>query len=70
MVMIVFSLLIFLYFVPLGLWFQAGVSIGFGNIGMLKLIIMRFRKISQYGHIFYDTKILGHGRGFFTERIV
>ena len=46
LIMIVFSLLIFLYFVPLGLWFQAGVSIGFGNIGMLKLIIMRFRKIS------------------------
>ena len=42
----IFSFILFLYFVPLGLWFQAGVSIGFGNIGMVKLIIMRFRKIS------------------------
>ena len=46
LVFIFFAIIVFLYFVPLGLWFQAGVSIGFGNIGMLKLIIMRFRKIS------------------------
>ena len=44
-IFIIFSIVIFLYFVPLGLWFQSGVSIGFGNIGMVKLIIMRFRKI-------------------------
>ena len=46
LIAIVFSFILFLYFVPLGLWFQSGVSIGFGNIGMVKLIIMRFRKIS------------------------
>ena len=38
-------LVLFLYFVPLGLWIQAGVSIGWGKIGMLKLVIMRIRKI-------------------------
>jgi len=37
---------LFLYFVPLGLWIQSGVSIGWGKIGMLKLVIMRIRKIS------------------------
>jgi len=46
LVFIVFLIFIFLYFIPLGLWFQAGVSIGFGKVGMLKLIVMRFRKIS------------------------
>ena len=46
LVIILLSIMVFLYFIPLGLWFQSGVSIGFGNIGMLKLIIMRFRKIS------------------------
>lgn len=39
------GLVLFLYFVPLGLWIQSGVSIGWGKIGMLKLIIMRIRKI-------------------------
>ena len=38
-------LVLFLYFVPLGLWIQAGVSIGWGKIGMIKLVIMRIRKI-------------------------
>ena len=38
-------LVLFLYFVPLGLWIQSGVSIGWGKIGMLKLVIMRIRKI-------------------------
>lgn len=46
LVVVLISIFVFLYFVPLGLWFQSGVSIGFGNIGMVKLIIMRFRKIS------------------------
>ena len=36
---------LFLYFVPLGLWIQSGVSIGWGKIGMVKLVIMRIRKI-------------------------
>ena len=39
------GLILLLYFVPLGLWIQAGVSIGWGKIGMIKLIIMRIRKI-------------------------
>jgi len=39
------GLILLLYFVPLGLWIQAGVSIGWGKIGMIKLVIMRIRKI-------------------------
>jgi len=39
------GLVFLLYFVPLGLWIQAGVSIGWGKIGMIKLVIMRIRKI-------------------------
>ena len=39
------GLVLFLYFVPLGLWIQAGVSIGWGKVGMIKLVIMRIRKI-------------------------
>ena len=42
---ILITIVLFLYFVPLGLWIQAGVSIGWGKIGMLKLVIMRIRKI-------------------------
>ena len=42
---ILITVVLFLYFVPLGLWIQAGVSIGWGKIGMLKLVIMRIRKI-------------------------
>jgi len=41
----VILLVLFLYFVPLGLWIQSGVSIGWGKIGMIKLVIMRIRKI-------------------------
>ena len=39
------GILLFLYFVPLGLWIQSGVSIGWGKVGMVKLVIMRIRKI-------------------------
>ena len=39
------GLVLLLYFVTLGLWIQAGVSIGWGKIGMIKLVIMRIRKI-------------------------
>ena len=42
---ILITIVLFLYFVPLGLWIQAGVSIGWGKIGMIKLVIMRIRKI-------------------------
>lgn len=40
------GLILFLYFVPLGIWVQSGVSIGWGKLGMIKLVIMRIRKIS------------------------
>jgi uncharacterized protein YqfA (UPF0365 family) len=43
---ILIAVALFLYFVPMGLWIQAGVSIGWGKIGMVKLVIMRIRKIS------------------------
>ena len=42
----IISLILFLYFVPLGIWVQSGVSIGWGKLGMIKLVIMRIRKIS------------------------
>tara|TARA_B110000116_G_C16756877_1_gene546335 strand:- start:104 stop:1102 length:999 start_codon:yes stop_codon:yes gene_type:complete len=42
----IISLILFLYFVPLGIWIQSGVSIGWGKLGMIKLVIMRIRKIS------------------------
>jgi len=38
-------MMVFLYFVPVGLWFQAGVSIGWSKVGMVKLVVMRMRKI-------------------------
>ncbi len=37
---------LFLYLVPVGLWIQAIVSIGWGHTPLYKLIIMRIRKIS------------------------
>ena len=43
--LIIIFLVLFFYFVPLGLWIQSGVSIGWGKIGMIKLVIMRIRKI-------------------------
>ncbi len=43
--MFIIVLILFLYFVPLGLWIQTGVSIGWGKIGMVKLVVMRIRKI-------------------------
>jgi uncharacterized protein YqfA (UPF0365 family) len=43
---ILIAVALFLYFVPMGLWIQSGVSIGWGKIGMIKLVIMRIRKIS------------------------
>ena len=40
-VFIVFAILIFLYFVPLGLWFQSGVSIGFGIVLVKRVILFK-----------------------------
>ena len=48
-VMLVFVLLfilLFFYFVPLGLWIQAVVSLGVGRITIIDLIRMRLRKIA------------------------
>jgi len=42
----VFIVFVIFYFVPMGLWIQSGVSIGWGKIGIIKLAIMRIRKIS------------------------
>ncbi|MFC1480982.1 flotillin-like protein FloA [Candidatus Neomarinimicrobiota bacterium] len=43
---LVILLFLFLYFVPVGLWIQSIVSIGWGHTPLYKLIIMRIRKIS------------------------
>ncbi|MEE9465862.1 MAG: flotillin-like protein FloA [Candidatus Neomarinimicrobiota bacterium] len=43
LVIVLFILLI--YLIPMGLWIQALVSIGWGKMPILKLIIMRIRKI-------------------------
>jgi len=42
---VIITIVLFLYFVPLGLWVQSAVSIGWGKVGMVKLVIMRIRKI-------------------------
>ena len=44
-IIVVFLGLLF-YFVPLGLWLQAVVSLGIGRITIIDLIRMRLRKIS------------------------
>ena len=44
--LIVLSVAVILYFVPLGLWIQGIVSLGLGRIGIVDLIRMRLRKIS------------------------
>ena len=42
---VVLFLLVLLYFVPVGMWIQAVVSVGLGKITILDLIRMRLRKI-------------------------
>ena len=44
--LIILSVAVILYFVPLGLWIQGIVSLGLGRIGIVDLIRMRLRKIS------------------------
>ncbi|MBL7014023.1 MAG: flotillin-like protein FloA [Candidatus Marinimicrobia bacterium] len=46
LVMIVFAVLLIFYFVPVGLWIQAVVSLGLGRIRIVDLIRMRLRKIA------------------------
>ncbi len=43
--LVIILFLLFIYIVPVGLWIQSLVSIGWGRIPILKLIIMRIRKI-------------------------
>ena len=44
--LITFTVILILYFVPVGLWIQAVVSLGLGRIRIVDLIRMRLRKIS------------------------
>ena len=46
LVVILLTILILLYFVPIGLWIQGIVSLGIGRISIVDLIRMRLRKIS------------------------
>ena len=44
--LLVLFVVLFFYFVPLGLWVQSVVSLGLGPISIIDLIRMRLRKIS------------------------
>tara|TARA_B100001564_G_C20655901_1_gene679145 strand:- start:895 stop:1917 length:1023 start_codon:yes stop_codon:yes gene_type:complete len=46
LLIIILFIALFLYFVPLGMWVQAVVSLGLGRIRIVDLIRMRLRKIS------------------------
>ena len=46
LIFLVLFLVLFFYFVPLGMWVQAVVSLGLGRIRIVDLIRMRLRKIS------------------------
>ncbi|MDA9991594.1 flotillin-like protein FloA [Candidatus Marinimicrobia bacterium] len=46
LIVIVLFFVLFFYFVPLGMWVQAVVSLGLGRIRIVDLIRMRLRKIS------------------------
>ena len=66
-VMLVFVLLfilLFFYFVPLGLWIQAVVSLGVGRITIIDLIRMRLRKIAP--RLVVDGVINCHKSGLNT----
>ena len=45
-IVLILFLVLFFYFVPLGMWVQAVVSLGLGRIRIVDLIRMRLRKIS------------------------
>ena len=46
LIVIILFLVLFFYFVPLGMWVQAVGSLGLGRIRIVDLIRMRLRKIS------------------------
>ncbi len=45
LIFLVLFLVLFFYFVPLGMWVQAVVSLGLGSIRIVDIIRMRLRKI-------------------------
>lgn len=57
---IIFLLLLF-YFVPIGMWIQAVVSVGLGKVSILDLIRMRLRKIPP--RLITDGVINSHKAG-------
>ena len=57
-------ILLFFYFVPLGLWIQAVVSLGVGRITIIDLIRMRLRKIAP--RLVVDGVINSHKSGLNT----
>ena len=58
--LLIFIFLLF-YFVPIGMWIQAVVSLGIGRITILDLIRMRLRKISP--RLIVDGVINTHKAG-------
>ena len=58
---IVFTLVIIFYFVPIGLWIQGIVSVGIGKITIVDLIRMRLRKIPP--RVIVDSIINLHKAG-------
>ena len=61
LVFILLFILLFFYFVPLGLWIQAVVSLGVGRITIIDLIRMRLRKIAP--RLVVDAVINSHKSG-------
>ena len=58
--LLIFVFLLF-YFVPVGMWIQAMVSLGIGRITIIDLIRMRLRKISP--RLIVDGVINTHKAG-------
>ena len=61
LVFLILFLALFFYFVPLGMWVQAVVSLGLGRIRIVDLIRMRLRKISP--RLVVDGVINSHKAG-------
>ena len=61
LVFLILFLVLFFYFVPLGMWVQAVVSLGLGRIRIVDLIRMRLRKISP--RLIVDGVINTHKAG-------
>ncbi len=59
--LVILFLLVLFYFVPVGMWIQAVVSVGLGKITILDLIRMRLRKIPP--KLITDSVINSHKAG-------